>query len=152
MTSSTFTPAETRHSGRGGLTSARSIELFAPAARSVGSRSVLLFPTTTMGARDAWQASTSTLPNANRQNRLLAERNAQLDLAHKAARVGYYTYDISARTMRFSRSSAATYGLSQSAMELTAQQWLARVHRDDVQRLRAEHIRAFKEAARRTYQ
>jgi PAS domain S-box-containing protein len=76
---------------------------------------------------------------------ILAERNAQLELAHKAARVGYYTYDISARTMRFSRSSAATYGLSQSRMELTTQQWLARVHRGDMQRLRAEHIRAFKE-------
>ena len=75
----------------------------------------------------------------------LAERNAQLDLAHKAARVGCYTYDICARTMRFSRSSAASHGLSQSMMELTAQQWLARVHRDDVQRLRSEHIRAFKE-------
>jgi PAS domain S-box-containing protein len=77
--------------------------------------------------------------------RILAERNAQLDLAHKAARVGYYTYDISARTMRFSRSSAATYGLSQSTMELTAQQWFARVHRDDLQRLRDDHIRAFEE-------
>src|SRR5262249_23328101 len=77
--------------------------------------------------------------------RILAERNAQLDLTHKAARVGYYTYDISARIMRFSRSSAATYGLSQSTMELTAQQWFARVHRDDLQRLRDDHIRAFEE-------
>jgi PAS domain S-box-containing protein len=75
----------------------------------------------------------------------LAERNAQFDLAHKAARVGCYTHDISAKTMRFSRASMATYGLSQSTMELTAQQWYARVHRDDMQRLRAEHIRAFKE-------
>src|SRR6185369_7546138 len=41
--------------------------------------------------------------------------------------------------------SAATYGLSQNTMELTTQQWYARVHRDDNQRLRAEHIRAFKE-------
>jgi len=75
----------------------------------------------------------------------LAERNAQFDLAHKAARVGCYTHDISAGTMRFSRASAATHGLSQSAMELTAQQWYARIHRDDMQRLRALHIRAFKE-------
>jgi PAS domain S-box-containing protein len=75
----------------------------------------------------------------------LAERNAQFDLAHKAARVGCYTYDISARTMRISRASMATYGLSQSTMEITAQQLFARVHRDDMQRLRAEHIRAFKE-------
>src|SRR5207244_2419995 len=36
-------------------------------------------------------------------------------------------------------------GRSQSAMEITAEQWFARVHRDDMQRVRAEHIRAFKE-------
>ena len=78
----------------------------------------------------------------------LAERNAQLDLAHKAARVGCYTYDISARTMRLSRASAAIEAPSQSTMEITAEQWCARVHRDDMQRLRAEHIRAFKERRR----
>jgi PAS domain S-box-containing protein len=75
----------------------------------------------------------------------LAERNAQFDLAHKAARVGCYTHDISARTMRFSRASLAPDGPSRSMMEVTAQQWCARVHRDDMERLRAEHIRAFKE-------
>jgi PAS domain S-box-containing protein len=98
-----------------------------------------------MDARDVWQASTIDVTERKQAERILAERNAQLDLAHKAARVGHYTYDISARTMRFSRSRAATYGLSQSIMELTTQQWFARVHRDDIQRLRAEHIRAFKE-------
>jgi PAS domain S-box-containing protein len=75
----------------------------------------------------------------------LAERNAQFDLAHRAARVGCYTHDISAKTMLISRASMATYGLSQSTIEITARQWQARVHRDDVQRLRAEHILAFKE-------
>ena len=53
-----------------------------------------------------------------------------------------------AGTMRLSRASMATYGLSQDTMEITAEQWFARVHRDDVQRLRAEHIRAFKERRR----
>ena len=75
---------------------------------------------------------TRDITERKRAEQTLAERNAQLDLAHKAARVGCYTYDIPGKTMRFSRSSAATYGLSQSTMELTAQQWLARVHRDDM--------------------
>src|SRR5262245_49942228 len=75
----------------------------------------------------------------------LAERNAQLDLAHKAARVGSYTYDIPARSMRIARASAAIYGLAHDTLEMTHQQWFARVHRDDMQCLRAEHIRAFKE-------
>src|SRR5262245_5324098 len=80
-----------------------------------------------------------------RLGEMLAERNAQLDLAHRAARVGSYTCDIPARTMRIARASAGIYGLSHSTMEIAAQQWFARVHRDDMQRLRAEHIRAFKE-------
>jgi PAS domain S-box-containing protein len=75
----------------------------------------------------------------------LAERNAQLDLAHKAARVGSYTYDLVAGTMRISRASAAIWDISRDTMEIGSKQWCARVHRDDMQRLRAEHIRAFKE-------
>ena len=75
---------------------------------------------------------------------ILAERNAQLDLAHRAARVGSYTYDIQARTMRIARASAAIYGLSHSTMEITAQQWFARVHRDDLLRLQAQYVRAVK--------
>ena len=78
----------------------------------------------------------------------LAERNAQLDLAHKAARVGCYTYDMAARSMRLSRASIAIYGLSHSTMEIGTEHWYARVHRDDVQRLRDEHIHAFKEQRR----
>jgi PAS domain S-box-containing protein len=47
--------------------------------------------------------------------------------------------------MRISRASAEIYGLSSSTMEITADDWHARVHRDDMQRVRAEHIRALKE-------
>jgi PAS domain S-box-containing protein len=50
--------------------------------------------------------------------------------------------------MRISRASAETYGLPDGTIEIAGQQWCARVHRDDVQRLRAEHIRAFKERRR----
>jgi PAS domain S-box-containing protein len=35
----------------------------------------------------------------------LAERNTQFELAHKAARVGSYTYDVSTGRMRFSRAN-----------------------------------------------
>jgi PAS domain S-box-containing protein len=78
----------------------------------------------------------------------LAERNAQLDLAHKAARVGSYTYDLPVKAMRISRASAANQDLSDSTVEITAPKWLARVHRDDVERLRQEHISAFKQRRR----
>jgi PAS domain S-box-containing protein len=76
---------------------------------------------------------------------ILTERNAQLDLAHRAARVGSSTYDIQAKTIRIARASAAIYGLSHSTVEITAQQWFARVHRDDILGLQKEYIRAFKQ-------
>jgi PAS domain S-box-containing protein len=68
-----------------------------------------------------------------------------MDLARRAALVGCYTYDLAGKKMRFSRLNPATYGLPLNTTELTAQQWYARVHRDDMQKQRAEHIRAFKE-------
>jgi PAS domain S-box-containing protein len=80
----------------------------------------------------------------------LAERNAQLDLAHKAARVGWYTHDLTAGTMRVSRASTATYGPSDNHMDITGEQWFAHVHRDDLERLRTENIRAFRERRRET--
>jgi PAS domain S-box-containing protein len=79
----------------------------------------------------------------------LDERNAQLDLAHVAARVGSFTYDTIAGTVRFSGGSAPIFGGStKSDMEITSEQWCARVHPDDMQRLRAENARAFKERRR----
>ena len=83
-----------------------------------------------------------------RAEEALAERNAQFELAQKAARVGCYTYDISAQTMRFSRASAASKDVSESILEVTADQWRERVHRDDFERLRTQHISAFKEHRR----
>jgi PAS domain S-box-containing protein len=77
--------------------------------------------------------------------RARAERNTQLELAHKAARVGSYTFDITARSMRIARASETNHDLSHGPLEITQEEWYARVHRDDVQRLRAEHICAFKE-------
>jgi two-component sensor histidine kinase len=47
--------------------------------------------------------------------------------------------------MRIARASAAIYGLSHSTVEIIAQQWFARVHRDDILRLQTEYIRAFKQ-------
>jgi PAS domain S-box-containing protein len=80
-----------------------------------------------------------------RAEHALSARNAQFELARRAGRVGDYTYDISAGTMRFTRTSMAIFDLSDSAMEITARQWHSRVHREDMQHLRDEHIRAFKE-------
>ena len=45
-------------------------------------------------------------------------------------------------------SSAASKDVAESILEVTADQWRARVHRDDFERLRSQHIRAFKEQRR----
>jgi PAS domain S-box-containing protein len=100
------------------------------------------------GSIVGWIACVADITSSKQAEARLAERNAQFELARRAARVGDYTYDISAGTMRFARSSMADFGLSDSTMEITAQQWHSRIHRDDVQRLRTEHIRAFKERRR----
>jgi PAS domain S-box-containing protein len=79
----------------------------------------------------------------------LAERNAQLELAHVAARVGSFTYDTVAGMVRFSGASAPIFGGStRGDMEITAERWCTRLHPDDMQRLRAENVRAFKERRR----
>jgi PAS domain S-box-containing protein len=115
-----------------------------PTVRLGGSRRASWSPTTA-DAPCEWLALSLTSPSAKKAERILAERNAQLDLAHRAARVGSYTYDIQAKTMRIARASAAIYGLSHSTVEITAQQWFARVDRDDILRLQTEYIRAFKQ-------
>jgi PAS domain S-box-containing protein len=80
-----------------------------------------------------------------RAQQALHERNAQLDLAHMAARVGSFAYDIIESTVRFSGASAPLFGGNmKNEVEITAEQWCARVHPEDMQRLRAENICAFK--------
>jgi HWE histidine kinase/PAS fold len=54
-----------------------------------------------------------------------------------------------ARRVRLSGASAPMYGgIVKGNMEISAEQWCARVHRDDMLRLRAENICAFKERRR----
>ncbi len=112
-----------------------------PTVRLGGSRCASWSPTDARA--NGWRYHYIT--ERKKAEQILAERNAQLDLAHRAARVGSYTYDIQAKTMRIARASAAIYGLSHSTVEITAQQWFARVHRDDILRLQTEYIRAFKQ-------
>ena len=75
----------------------------------------------------------------------LAERNAQFDLARKAARVGTFTFDNASKTMQLSEASAIILGLPQSSTEITANDWHARVHPDDVMWVDAYRRRTFEE-------
>ena len=73
----------------------------------------------------------------------LAERNAQLDLAGKIARIGSVLYDDGTQKLQLSPGCAAIYGLPEGTLEISREDWRARVHPDDLSRLDAVARRAF---------
>jgi PAS domain S-box-containing protein len=72
----------------------------------------------------------------------LAERNAQLDLAGKIARIGSFTYDHAAQKLHLSPGCAAIYGLTEGTLEISREYWRTLVHPDDLQQLDAITRRA----------
>ena len=73
----------------------------------------------------------------------LAERNAQLDLAGKIARIGSFMHDDGTQKLQLSPGCAAIYGLPEGTLEISREDWRARVHPDDLSRLDAVARRAF---------
>ena len=78
----------------------------------------------------------------------LAERNAQLALASKVALVGSHTYDCLTEITTLSPGCAAIYGLPEGTVELSRDESQARVHPDDLERLKAEFNRALEQKRR----
>ena len=78
----------------------------------------------------------------------LAERNAQLALAGKAALVGTYAYDVKDRMIRVTDGYAAIHGLPEGTTEIPLGQWQAGVHAEDVTRLERLRCQAFREQRR----
>jgi PAS domain S-box-containing protein len=75
----------------------------------------------------------------------LAERDAQLALAGKTARVGSYVKDVEAGRMQISPGYAAIHGLPEGTTETTVEKWRARVHPDDLRWLDASRNDAIAE-------
>jgi PAS domain S-box-containing protein len=74
----------------------------------------------------------------------LAERNEQLDLAGKIARIGTFTYDHATQKLQLSPGCAVIYGLlPESTVEISREHWRALVHPDDLPRLDTIADRAF---------
>jgi PAS domain S-box-containing protein len=73
----------------------------------------------------------------------LAERNAQLDVAGKVARIGSFIYDHGTRILQLSPGCAAIYGLPEGTFEISREDWRARVHPDDLPQLDVIARRAF---------
>src|SRR5262245_27276345 len=66
----------------------------------------------------------------------LAERNEQLDLAGKIARIGTFTYDHASQKLQLSPGCAAIYGLlPERTLDISREHWRALVHPDDLPRL-----------------
>jgi PAS domain S-box-containing protein len=78
----------------------------------------------------------------------LAERNAQLALAGKAALVGTYAYDPKTRRFRVTEGFVALYGLPENTTEIPLSQWQARVHSQDLRLLEAVRDQAYRERRR----
>ena len=73
----------------------------------------------------------------------LAERNAQLGLAGRAALVGSYTYDVNKGVMQISEGYAAIHGLPEGTTETTISEWRTRVHPEDLARAEGLREQAF---------
>jgi PAS domain S-box-containing protein len=77
--------------------------------------------------------------------RTLAERNAQLSLAGRAALVGSYVYDVNKGTTQISEGYATIHGLPEGTTETTISEWRSRVHPDDLARAEGLREQAFAE-------
>jgi PAS domain S-box-containing protein len=71
----------------------------------------------------------------SQNERTLAERNAQLALAARAALVGTYAYDVNTDMLQISEGYAAIHGLPEGTAETTLSEWRARVHEEDLERV-----------------
>jgi PAS domain S-box-containing protein len=97
----------------------------------------------TDGVVDYFVSVIQDITDRRRAEARLAERNAQLDLAGKIARIGSFIYDDGTKRLQLSPGCAAIYGLPEGTLEISREDWRARVHPDDLTPLDAVARRAF---------
>jgi PAS domain S-box-containing protein len=85
------------------------------------------------------------LTEQKRAEAALAERDALLALASKAARVGSYCVDCNAATVRLTPGCAALYGLPEGTTELGVAESRTCLHPEDVAGVDARFAHAFRE-------
>ena len=89
------------------------------------------------GGIDYFVSVIQDITDRKRAEARLAERNAQLDLAGKIARIGSFMYDHATKKSQLSPGCAAIYGLPEGALEISREEWRARAHPDDLPRVDA---------------
>ena len=78
---------------------------------------------------------TRDITHQKQAEQALAERNMQLSLAAKAARVGNYAYDPDTDAIQIDAGFAKLYGLPQGTVETTRREWRTRTHPEDLARI-----------------
>src|SRR5262249_58728274 len=86
---------------------------------------------------------TRDITHHKRAVKVLAERNAQLALAGRAALVGSYGHDVKDGEVQVSEGYAAIHGLPEGTTAPTRREWRDRVHPGDVGRLDGFRGQAF---------
>jgi PAS domain S-box-containing protein len=81
---------------------------------------------------------------------VLAERDAQLALAGKAARVGHFAYDLETGLVTVSEGYTAIHGLPERTTQMPIDQWRTKVHPDDLAKVDELRRKTF-ENRRRDY-
>ena len=84
------------------------------------------------GSVIGWIGCVSDITSSKQAEARLAERNAQLDLAGKIARIGRFTYDDATQKLQISPGCAVIYGLPDGTLEISREDWRALVHPDDL--------------------
>jgi PAS domain S-box-containing protein len=102
----------------------------------------------TDGGVDYFISVIEDIADRKRAEARLAERNAQLGLAGKAARVGSFVIDYATGRMQISPGFAAIHGLAEGTEELTREEWRAHVFPDDLARFEALRGQIFAERRR----
>jgi PAS domain S-box-containing protein len=88
---------------------------------------------------------TRDITHQKQAEQALAERNLQLSLAAKAARVGSYAYDPDTDAIQIDAGFAKLYGLPQGTVETTRREWRTRTHPEDLARIEQTQTQAFRE-------
>jgi PAS domain S-box-containing protein len=78
----------------------------------------------------------------------LAERDLQLALAGKAARVGSFAYDTDTELIQVSQGYVAIHGLAEGTTQIPRSTWRAGVHAEDLMRLDAQRERVWRQQRR----
>jgi PAS domain S-box-containing protein len=83
------------------------------------------------------------ITHSKRGEQALAERNAQLALAGRAALVGSYAYDVNKSMMQVSEGFTTIFGLPEGTTETPYHEWRARVHPEDLARTEGSRDQSF---------